>query len=112
MCVYYLSLLFNAFPVIYLQNLVFSIILLHEVPVIKIKSQKKNDSRDCLYCSYKNPGVFKARFFLHHKLALNNKYIYKMSYFGGGVQQQQTINPQNIALAEQELEMVTDLFNR
>jgi hypothetical protein len=25
---------------------------------------------------------------------------------------QQTINPQNIALAEQELEMVTDLFNR
>ncbi|KAI9340351.1 Tim10/DDP family zinc finger protein [Pilaira anomala] len=26
--------------------------------------------------------------------------------------QQQAINPQNIALAEQELEMVTDLFNR
>ncbi|EIE90611.1 hypothetical protein RO3G_15322 [Rhizopus delemar RA 99-880] len=25
---------------------------------------------------------------------------------------QQSINPQNIALAEQELEMVTDLFNR
>ncbi|KAG2201963.1 hypothetical protein INT47_000502 [Mucor saturninus] len=35
-----------------------------------------------------------------------------MSYFGGGSQQSQTINPQNIALAEQELEMVTDLFNR
>lgn len=35
-----------------------------------------------------------------------------MSYFGGGSQQAQTINPQNIALAEQELEMVTDLFNR
>lgn len=34
-----------------------------------------------------------------------------MSYFGNGAQQQ-TINPQNIALAEQELEMVTDLFNR
>lgn len=28
------------------------------------------------------------------------------------MQQQQAINPQNIALAEQELEMVTDLFNR
>lgn len=28
------------------------------------------------------------------------------------MQQQQTVNPQNIALAEQELEMVTDLFNR
>lgn len=26
--------------------------------------------------------------------------------------QQQAINPQNIAMAEQELEMVTDLFNR
>ncbi|OBZ88884.1 Mitochondrial import inner membrane translocase subunit tim10 [Choanephora cucurbitarum] len=35
-----------------------------------------------------------------------------MSYFGVGAQQQQTINPQNIAMAEQELEMVTDLFNR
>ncbi|KAG2228987.1 Tim10/DDP family zinc finger-domain-containing protein [Thamnidium elegans] len=35
-----------------------------------------------------------------------------MSYFGGGNQQAQTINPQNIAMAEQELEMVTDLFNR
>lgn len=36
-----------------------------------------------------------------------------MSYFGGGMQQQQqAINPQNIAMAEQELEMVTDLFNR
>ncbi|KAG2208038.1 hypothetical protein INT46_010132 [Mucor plumbeus] len=35
-----------------------------------------------------------------------------MSYFGNGAQQQQTINPQNIAMAEQELEMVTDLFNR
>ncbi|KAG2229874.1 hypothetical protein INT48_004000 [Thamnidium elegans] len=36
-----------------------------------------------------------------------------MSFFGGNMQsQQQTINPQNIALAEQELEMVTDLFNR
>ncbi|CEG67464.1 protein transporter tim10 [Rhizopus azygosporus] len=37
-----------------------------------------------------------------------------MSFFGGGNMQarQQTINPQNIALAEQELEMVTDLFNR
>lgn len=37
-----------------------------------------------------------------------------MSFFGGGnmQQQQQAINPQNIALAEQELEMVTDLFNR
>jgi hypothetical protein len=37
-----------------------------------------------------------------------------MSFFGGGnlQQNQQTINPQNIALAEQELEMVTDLFNR
>lgn len=36
-----------------------------------------------------------------------------MSFFGGGnMQQQQTVNPQNIALAEQELEMVTDLFNR
>ncbi|CAO3688087.1 unnamed protein product [Rhizopus microsporus] len=36
-----------------------------------------------------------------------------MSFFGGGNMQarQQTINPQNIALAEQELEMVTDLFN-
>ncbi|KAI9363667.1 Tim10/DDP family zinc finger protein, partial [Pilaira anomala] len=27
-------------------------------------------------------------------------------------QQSQAINPQNIAMAEQELEMVTDLFNR
>ncbi|KAG2207674.1 mitochondrial import inner membrane translocase subunit tim10 [Mucor mucedo] len=37
-----------------------------------------------------------------------------MSFFGGGNMQaqQQTINPQNIAMAEQELEMVTDLFNR
>ncbi|KAI8641137.1 Tim10/DDP family zinc finger-domain-containing protein [Parasitella parasitica] len=37
-----------------------------------------------------------------------------MSFFGSGnlQQNQQTINPQNIALAEQELEMVTDLFNR
>ncbi|KAI9480869.1 MAG: Tim10/DDP family zinc finger-domain-containing protein [Benjaminiella poitrasii] len=37
-----------------------------------------------------------------------------MSFFGGGgyQQQQQQINPQNIAMAEQELEMVTDLFNR
>ncbi|CAO3639990.1 mitochondrial import inner membrane translocase [Mucor lusitanicus] len=37
-----------------------------------------------------------------------------MSFFGGGglQQNQQAINPQNIALAEQELEMVTDLFNR
>jgi hypothetical protein len=37
-----------------------------------------------------------------------------MSFFGGGNMQarQQSINPQNIALAEQELEMVTDLFNR
>lgn len=36
-----------------------------------------------------------------------------MSFFGGSnMQQQQAINPQNIALAEQELEMVTDLFNR
>lgn len=35
-----------------------------------------------------------------------------MSYFGNGAQQQQTINPQNMAMAEQELEMVTDLFNR
>ncbi|GAA5799911.1 hypothetical protein HPULCUR_005332 [Helicostylum pulchrum] len=36
-----------------------------------------------------------------------------MSFFGGNMQtQQQAINPQNIALAEQELEMVTDLFNR
>ncbi|GAA5814010.1 hypothetical protein MFLAVUS_007500 [Mucor flavus] len=38
--------------------------------------------------------------------------LIKMSYFGGGNQQAQTINPQNIAMAEQELEMVTDLFNR
>ncbi|KAI8992681.1 Tim10/DDP family zinc finger-domain-containing protein [Pilobolus umbonatus] len=37
-----------------------------------------------------------------------------MSFFGGNAArpQQQTINPQNIALAESELEMVTDLFNR
>ncbi|KAI8099760.1 mitochondrial import inner membrane translocase subunit tim10 [Halteromyces radiatus] len=36
-----------------------------------------------------------------------------MSFFGGGgMQAQQAINPQNIAMAEQELEMVTDLFNR
>ncbi|KAI8979121.1 Tim10/DDP family zinc finger protein, partial [Mycotypha africana] len=35
-----------------------------------------------------------------------------MSFFGGAGQQQQTINPQNIAMAEQELEMVTDLFNK
>lgn len=36
-----------------------------------------------------------------------------MSFFGGNMQaQQQAVNPQNIALAEQELEMVTDLFNR
>ncbi|KAI9250780.1 hypothetical protein BY458DRAFT_524289 [Sporodiniella umbellata] len=36
-----------------------------------------------------------------------------MSFFGGSNMQnrQQAINPQNIALAEQELEMVTDLFN-
>ncbi|KAI8384626.1 Tim10/DDP family zinc finger-domain-containing protein [Radiomyces spectabilis] len=33
-----------------------------------------------------------------------------MSYFGG--RNQQAVNPQNIAMAEQELEMVTDLFNR
>ncbi|KAI8985271.1 mitochondrial import inner membrane translocase subunit tim10 [Pilobolus umbonatus] len=31
-----------------------------------------------------------------------------MSYYN----QQQTVNPQNIAQAEQELEMVTDLFNK
>ncbi|CDS13074.1 hypothetical protein LRAMOSA05258 [Lichtheimia ramosa] len=35
-----------------------------------------------------------------------------MSFFGGGMQGQQTVNPQNIAMAEQELDMVTDLFNR
>ncbi|KAI8378713.1 mitochondrial import inner membrane translocase subunit tim10 [Choanephora cucurbitarum] len=38
-----------------------------------------------------------------------------MSFFGApGLQQQQqgAINPQNIALAEQELELFTDLFNR
>ncbi|KAI8054938.1 Tim10/DDP family zinc finger-domain-containing protein [Gilbertella persicaria] len=39
-----------------------------------------------------------------------------MSFFGAPSfqqqQQQQTINPQNIALAEQELELFTDLFNR
>lgn len=35
-----------------------------------------------------------------------------MSFFGGGMQSQQAINPQNVAMAEQELEMVTDLFNR
>ncbi|KAI8047672.1 Tim10/DDP family zinc finger-domain-containing protein [Gilbertella persicaria] len=36
-----------------------------------------------------------------------------MSYFGvAPQQQQQAINPQNIAMAEQELEMVTDLFNK
>ncbi|KAH8548979.1 mitochondrial import inner membrane translocase subunit tim10 [Umbelopsis sp. PMI_123] len=35
-----------------------------------------------------------------------------MSMFGGGFQSQQTVNPQNIAMAEQELDMVTDLFNR
>ncbi|ORX56812.1 hypothetical protein DM01DRAFT_1334373 [Hesseltinella vesiculosa] len=36
-----------------------------------------------------------------------------MSFFGaGGMQSQQAVNPQNIAMAEQELEMVTDLFNR
>ncbi|KAI8381354.1 Tim10/DDP family zinc finger-domain-containing protein [Radiomyces spectabilis] len=34
-----------------------------------------------------------------------------MSYFGANMQQQ-AVNPQNIAMAEQELEMVTDLFNR
>lgn len=36
-----------------------------------------------------------------------------MSFFGGGLgqQQQQTINPQNIAMAEQQLELFTDLFN-
>lgn len=37
-----------------------------------------------------------------------------MSFFGGGFQQQQqqqTINPQNIAMAEQQLELFTDLFN-
>lgn len=28
------------------------------------------------------------------------------------MQSQQAVNPQNIAMAEQELEMVTDLFNR
>ncbi|ORZ10506.1 Tim10/DDP family zinc finger protein [Absidia repens] len=28
------------------------------------------------------------------------------------MQAQQAVNPQNIAMAEQELEMVTDLFNR
>ena len=36
-----------------------------------------------------------------------------MSFFGGNaMQSQQAVNPQNIAMAEQELEMVTDLFNR
>jgi import inner membrane translocase subunit TIM10 len=35
-----------------------------------------------------------------------------MSMFGGGFQAQQSVNPQNIAMAEQELDMVTDLFNR
>jgi import inner membrane translocase subunit TIM10 len=37
-----------------------------------------------------------------------------MSFFGGGrnMQAQGAINPQNIAMAEQELEMTTDLFNR
>ncbi|KAI9020944.1 hypothetical protein CLU79DRAFT_754470 [Phycomyces nitens] len=35
-----------------------------------------------------------------------------MSFFGGNTQSQQTINPQNMMMAEQELEMVTDLFNR
>ena len=38
--------------------------------------------------------------------------LYKMSMFGGGFQAQQAVNPQNIAMAEQELDMVTDLFNR
>ncbi|RUS15207.1 hypothetical protein BC937DRAFT_92746, partial [Endogone sp. FLAS-F59071] len=33
-----------------------------------------------------------------------------MSLWGGGIGSQ-TVNPQNIAMAEQELEMVTDLFN-
>lgn len=37
---------------------------------------------------------------------------HKMSMFGGGFQAQQSVNPQNIAMAEQELDMVTDLFNR
>ncbi|KAG0193980.1 hypothetical protein DFQ28_002089 [Apophysomyces sp. BC1034] len=37
-----------------------------------------------------------------------------MSFFGGGggTRNQQAVNPQNIAMAEQELEMVTDLYNR
>jgi import inner membrane translocase subunit TIM10 len=37
-----------------------------------------------------------------------------MSFFGGStpMRQQQAIDPQNIIMAEQELEMVTDLFNR
>lgn len=37
-----------------------------------------------------------------------------MSFFGGStpMRQQQAIDPQNIMMAEQELEMVTDLFNR
>ncbi|CAO3613464.1 unnamed protein product [Cunninghamella echinulata] len=36
-----------------------------------------------------------------------------MSFFGGGgMQQSQAVNPQNIAMAEHELEMVTELFNR
>ncbi|CAG8683021.1 1483_t:CDS:2 [Ambispora leptoticha] len=35
-----------------------------------------------------------------------------MSYLYGGINQQQTINPQNVAMAEQELEIVTDTFQR
>ncbi|KAI7870461.1 Tim10/DDP family zinc finger-domain-containing protein [Spinellus fusiger] len=35
-----------------------------------------------------------------------------MSFFGKNAQGQQAINPQNIAMAEQELEMVTGLYNR
>ncbi|KAI8977512.1 Tim10/DDP family zinc finger-domain-containing protein [Mycotypha africana] len=36
-----------------------------------------------------------------------------MSFFGvNNAAQSQTVNPQNLAMAEQELEMVTDLFNR
>ncbi|KAL0094529.1 mitochondrial import inner membrane translocase subunit tim10 [Phycomyces blakesleeanus] len=35
-----------------------------------------------------------------------------MSFYNAGMQSQQMVNPQNIAMAEQELESVTDLFNR
>lgn len=60
-------------------------------------------------CAKPKPFCFFPSFYVTHIYIIPT-----MSYFGGGMQQQQqqAINPQNIAMAEQELEMVTDLFNR